>query len=82
MSNTGTSGRITGRFVERRFSTALKASRGQFCSEEILQGKGTDFLFIEGSGIQREGGLYNDNDGREYPEPCLILLCACVDAFR
>ena len=34
----------------------------------FLQGKGTDFLFIEGQGIQRDGGLYNDDDGREYPD--------------
>jgi len=47
------------------------------------EGKGTDFLFVEGDGIQRDGGLYNDNDGREYPDNLFrftLLSLAAMEA--
>eukprot|EP00438_Fugacium_kawagutii_P031797 Skav231003 [mRNA] locus=scaffold1822:264129:269136:- [translate_table: standard] len=49
---------------------------------DVRGGKGTDFLFIEGRGIQRDGGLYNDDDGREYPDPTpawASSCCVCKD---
>jgi len=50
--------------------------------KDYEEGKGTDFLFIEGSGIQREGGLYNDNDGREYPDNLHRFTLLCLAAME
>eukprot|EP00933_Yihiella_yeosuensis_P049925 TRINITY_DN4754_c0_g3_i1.p1 TRINITY_DN4754_c0_g3~~TRINITY_DN4754_c0_g3_i1.p1 ORF type:complete len:836 (+),score=119.74 TRINITY_DN4754_c0_g3_i1:85-2592(+) len=33
---------------------------------DIGEGNGTDFLFIEHHTLERDGGLYNGSDGREY----------------
>ncbi|CAK9035126.1 unnamed protein product [Durusdinium trenchii] len=46
------------------------------------EGKGTDFLFIEGQGIQRDGGLYNDDDGREYPDNLERFTMLCLAAME
>lgn len=46
------------------------------------EGKGTDFLFIEGRGIQRDGGLYNDDDGREYPDNLERFTMLCLAAME
>ena len=72
MSSTGTYEKITRR---HQIAVAGLLHACSFCPLLALQGKGTDFLFIEGSGIQREGGLYNDNDGREYPASLLKHFC-------
>jgi starch synthase len=47
------------------------------------EGKGTDFIFVEHPSIQREGGLYNGNDGREYEDNLLrftLLSLAAMEA--
>lgn len=50
---------------------------------DYSEGGGTDFIFVEHPTIQRDGGPYNDKDGREYPDNLLrftILSLAAMEA--
>lgn len=50
---------------------------------DCSDGKGCDFVFVEHPCIQREGGLYNGDDGREYPDNLLrftLLSLAAMEA--
>jgi len=51
--------------------------------KDYSEGGGTDFIFVEHPTIQRDGGPYNDRDGREYPDNLLrftILSLAAMEA--
>lgn len=51
--------------------------------KDYSEGGGTDFIFVEHPAIQRDGGPYNDRDGREYPDNLLrftILSLAAMEA--
>eukprot|EP00930_Biecheleria_cincta_P097029 TRINITY_DN88776_c0_g1_i1.p1 TRINITY_DN88776_c0_g1~~TRINITY_DN88776_c0_g1_i1.p1 ORF type:complete len:801 (-),score=155.22 TRINITY_DN88776_c0_g1_i1:149-2470(-) len=51
--------------------------------KDYTEGGGTDFLFVEHPAIQRDGGPYNDKDGREYPDNLFrftILSLAAMEA--
>ncbi|CAJ1337146.1 unnamed protein product [Effrenium voratum] len=53
-----------------------------YLRKDLEEGKGTDFLFIEGRGIERDGGLYNDNDGCEYPDNLHRFTLLCLAAME
>jgi len=49
----------------------------------FAEGKGCDYVFVDHPSIQRDGGLYNDNDGREYGDNLFrftILSLAAMEA--
>lgn len=57
--------------------------------EEVVPGtattpaRGCDYIFVEGAGIERSGGLYNGDDGREYEDNLFrfaILSFAAMEA--
>lgn len=51
--------------------------------KDYTEGGGTDYIFVEHPTIQRDGGPYNDKDGREYPDNLLrftILSLAAMEA--
>eukprot|EP00930_Biecheleria_cincta_P055536 TRINITY_DN41853_c0_g1_i1.p1 TRINITY_DN41853_c0_g1~~TRINITY_DN41853_c0_g1_i1.p1 ORF type:complete len:781 (+),score=137.88 TRINITY_DN41853_c0_g1_i1:70-2412(+) len=51
--------------------------------KNYAEGGGTDYIFVEHPTIQRDGGPYNDKDGREYPDNLLrftLLSLAAMEA--
>jgi starch synthase len=52
--------------------------------QEVCDGRGCDCIFVEHSSILKEnGGLYNDDDGKEYPDNLLrftLLSLAALEA--
>eukprot|EP00929_Paragymnodinium_shiwhaense_P058912 TRINITY_DN294_c0_g1_i1.p1 TRINITY_DN294_c0_g1~~TRINITY_DN294_c0_g1_i1.p1 ORF type:complete len:815 (+),score=134.52 TRINITY_DN294_c0_g1_i1:176-2446(+) len=49
---------------------------------DLGDGKGCDFIFIEGPGIERHGGLYSDEHGNEYPDNLYRFTCLCLAAME
>eukprot|EP00928_Gymnodinium_smaydae_P017576 TRINITY_DN1671_c0_g1_i1.p1 TRINITY_DN1671_c0_g1~~TRINITY_DN1671_c0_g1_i1.p1 ORF type:complete len:755 (-),score=120.71 TRINITY_DN1671_c0_g1_i1:268-2532(-) len=50
---------------------------------EVEDGRGCDCVFVEHPSISKDGGLYNDNDGREYPDNLFrftLLSLAAMEA--
>jgi len=51
--------------------------------ESSGDGKGCDFIFVDHPAIERQGGLYNADDGREYPDNLFrftLLSAAAMEA--
>jgi len=51
--------------------------------QEVVDGRGCDFIFVDHPAIERAGGLYNDADGKEYVDNLFrftLLSAAAMEA--